>query len=59
MPSKLCRGLLWLDVEGHAVQALSGATKTLRKITLAKIEIQMHDMSLGRNADLFSVIKII
>jgi hypothetical protein len=58
LPSQLCRGLLWLDVEGHAIQALSGATKTLRKITLAKIEIQMHDMSPGRNADLFSVMKI-
>ena len=58
LPSQLCHGLLWLDVEGHAVQALSGATKTLRKIVLAKIEIQMHDMGPGRNADLFSVLKI-
>ena len=58
LPNQLRRGLLWLDVEGHAVQALSGATKTLRKIIIAKIEIQMHDMGPGRNADLFSVLQI-
>lgn len=58
LPDKLRKGLLWLDVEGHAVQVLTGATSTLKKIVLAKIEIQMHDMGIGRKADLFTVIKI-
>lgn len=58
LPDKLRKGLLWLDVEGHAVQVLKGATKTLKKIVLAKIEIQMHDMGTGRKADLFAVVNI-
>ena len=51
-------GLLWLDVEGHAVQALTGAIATLRAIDIAKIEIQMHDMSETRKSDAFDVIEI-
>lgn len=58
LPSELHRGLLWLDVEGHSVQVLSGATKTLKKIVMAKIEVQMHDMGPGRKADLFAVMQI-
>ena len=51
-------GLLWLDVEGHAVQALAGAKSTLRRIDVAKIEIQMHYMSSTRIRDAFDVIQI-
>ena len=51
-------GLLWLDVEGHAVQALAGAVATLPAIDIAKIEIQMHDMSETRKSDAFKVIEI-
>jgi hypothetical protein len=51
-------GLLWLDVEGHAVQALTGAVNTLKSIDCAKIEIQMHAMSETRKADAFEVIDI-
>lgn len=50
-------GLLWLDVEGHAVQALDGGFSTLQGLRVAKIEVQMHEMHLARRADLFEVIK--
>ena len=35
-------GLLWLDVEGHALQALTGMTKSLHKIAIARVEVQLH-----------------
>lgn len=50
-------GLLWLDVEGYAVQALDGGLSTLRNLRFAKIEVQMHDMHLNRKADIFEVIE--
>lgn len=56
---ELENGFLWLDVEGHAVQALEGAEKSLRKIDLAKIEVQMHSMSANRPADAFQVIYLL
>lgn len=52
------RGLLWLDVEGHAVEALDGMRGTLRGIDLAKIEVQMHQISNQRPQDYAKVIKI-
>ncbi len=51
-------GLLWLDVEGHAVNALTGMKKTLTGIELAKIEIQMHEKSAQRPQDFQEVITI-
>lgn len=51
-------GMLWLDVEGHAVQALRGASDCLDKLAVAKVEIQMHKMSDVRIADYFEVNKI-
>jgi FkbM family methyltransferase len=51
-------GMLWLDVEGHAVQALRGATDYLGNLAVAKIEIQMHKMSDARVADYFEVNRI-
>ena len=35
-------GLLWLDVEGHAVQALEGMSQSLNLISIARIEVQIH-----------------
>ena len=51
-------GLLWLDVEGFAVPALIGAKRTLRKVAVAKIEVQMHDMERNRPTDAYQVIQI-
>lgn len=51
-------GMLWLDVEGHAVQVLQGATNNLHNLAAAKIEIQMHKMSDTRIADFVEVNKI-
>jgi hypothetical protein len=48
-------GLLWLDVEGHATSALRGASKNLRYIAAAKVEIQMHDMNDALMADYHEV----
>lgn len=51
-------GLLWLDVEGHAVKALQGAGDMLSLLSLAKIEVQMHDMNDLRREDFFEVYRI-
>ena len=53
------RGMLWLDVVGHAVQVLQGATQTLNSIIAAKIEVQMHDMYGLRKRDAWSVISLL
>lgn len=52
-------GLLWLDVEGHAVNALSGMQEILKQVTIAKIEVQMHDMSLRKKSDYKEVLTIL
>ena len=52
-------GILWLDVEGHAVNVLSGAKNVLKSIVAAKIEVQMHDMYGLRKRDAWQVIKIL
>jgi len=44
-------GLLWLDVEGHAVKALLGMQKTLKGVDIAKVEVQMHQKSEQRKQD--------
>ena len=51
-------GLLWLDVEGHAESALKGMVRTLKRINLAKIEIQMHQKSEQRPQDFEEVSRI-
>ncbi len=51
-------GMLWLDVEGHALQALNGASDYISNLAAAKIEIQMHKMSDSRVADYFEVNQI-
>jgi FkbM family methyltransferase len=52
-------GLLWLDVEGHAIQALQGMSMTLKKVKMAKIEIQMQKMSESRLKDYNEVIDLL
>jgi FkbM family methyltransferase len=48
-------GILWLDVEGHALQALKGATSMLHKLSAAKCEVQTHKMNSNRPPDFFEV----
>jgi FkbM family methyltransferase len=35
-----CQGMLWLDVEGSALSALNGMKETLKRISIAKIELE-------------------
>lgn len=35
-------GLLWLDVEGHATQALEGMMNSLHAFAIARVEVQLH-----------------
>ena len=35
-------GLLWLDVEGHTLQALDGMVASLHQIVIARVEVQLH-----------------
>lgn len=51
-------GLLWLDVEGHAVQALEGMGASLKLISLARIEVQIHTKSEEFIQDYKKVIQI-
>lgn len=55
--SSSSNGLYWLDVEGHALEALIGSANTLRAIDVAKIEVQMHQMGAYRRADALAVIR--
>ena len=52
-------GALWLDVEGHALQVLQGANEILSNLTIAKVEVQMHDMHENRRSDIFQVSKLL
>jgi len=45
------RGLLWLDVEGHAERVLRGAKNRLRQFSVMKIEVQMKYMDTNRKRD--------
>jgi FkbM family methyltransferase len=51
-------GVLWLDVEGHAVKVLKGAQSSLRHFVAAKIEVQMHSISDTKPKDFMSVLRI-
>lgn len=55
----LGNGMLWLDVEGHAVQAIEGMKNTLRFVKSAKVEVQMHRMSENRPKDYAQVIELL
>lgn len=50
--------LLWLDVEGHTLQALQGMQRALSNVVLAKIEVQLHTRNEEFKEDLFKVVKI-
>jgi FkbM family methyltransferase len=56
--AELGKGLLWLDVEGHAVSVLSGARKALNLLSLAKVEVEFSKMSSTRMSNWESVLKI-
>ncbi len=51
-------GLLWLDVEGHTVKALAGMTATLKKINIAKVEVQLHSRNDNFEQDYAEVLTI-
>jgi FkbM family methyltransferase len=48
IPKQGGQGALWLDVEGSAVPVLQGASRILKQITIAQIEIDMHTQSKER-----------
>jgi hypothetical protein len=48
IPKQKGQGALWLDVEGSAVPVLQGASRILKQITIAQIEIDMHTQSKER-----------
>lgn len=43
-------GFFWLDVEGVAVEVLSGSLETLKRISVIKREVEFHDMSDSRKS---------
>lgn len=51
-------GLLWLDVEGHALQVLTGMTKSLHKITIARVEVQLHKRDGDFPQDFIEIIEL-
>lgn len=51
-------GMLWLDVEGVSNIVLNGALQTLKSISIAQIEIEMHKMSNRREESFDSVHRI-
>jgi len=51
-------GLLWLDVEGHTVQALEGMHSALEKVVLARVEVQLHTRGIGFTQDFTQVVNI-
>jgi len=51
-------GLLWLDVEGHAVQALKGMGQSLKLISIARVEVQTHTRNKDFVQDYQKVIQI-
>jgi FkbM family methyltransferase len=51
-------GLLWLDVEGHAVQALEGMGQALKLILIARVEVQLHTRNKDFDQDFKSVIRL-
>lgn len=58
-PQAKTQGLLWLDVEGHATSALRGMEETLKQVSVAKIEVQMHDMTSTRPRDFVLVLSLL
>ncbi len=53
------KGLLWLDVEGHTTQVLSGMKNALNYIQLARIEVQLHTRNEDFKQDYEKVIHIL
>jgi len=53
--TSLSKGALWLDVEGAAHLVISGGARTLQKIQICQIEVDMHPTSKQRQANYFKV----
>ena len=53
--TELSTGALWLDVEGSAHLVISGGLKTLQKLQICQIEVDMHPTSNQRQANYFKV----
>jgi FkbM family methyltransferase len=51
-------GLLWLDVEGHTLQALDGMSISLQQIVIARVEVQLHTRSKDFIQDFLEVVKV-
>ena len=51
-------GVMWLDVEGHAVKVLRGSVNTLAFIKAAQIECELRDMGGERKRNYSEVIKL-
>lgn len=56
--SDLGVSLLWLDVEGHALQTLEGMRATLKNVSLARVETQLHTRNDYFKKDYTDVIKL-
>lgn len=52
------KALLWLDVEGHAQQVLSGMQIALKNVYCARVEVQLHTRNLDFKRDYRNVIKM-
>jgi FkbM family methyltransferase len=48
--------LLWLDVEGHALPVIQGATNSLTLIDVAKIEVEFKNISPSRQENWLEVV---
>jgi FkbM family methyltransferase len=51
-------GLLWLDVEGHTLKALAGMKMTLKKLEIAKVEVQLHSRNENFRQDFSKVLMV-
>jgi FkbM family methyltransferase len=52
------KGLLWLDVEGHSLNALNGSKANLTKFMICKIEVQTHAIDSTKIQDAFKIHKL-
>lgn len=58
IPKQGGSGALWLDVEGAALLVLQGASRVLKQIIVAQIEIDMHGQSGQRLSNYRGIIRL-
>jgi FkbM family methyltransferase len=58
IPNQGGNGALWLDVEGAALLVLQGASRVLKQIIVAQIEIDMHIQSGHRLSNYRGIIRL-